>query len=396
MACCSLPATHSEWNLLLRRALALPRERILVPPHFIVRTLAPPHRPVKFGIDRRMVVSAAAASNGSSLPAAHGGASSSRGASSSSLATSRFSGVLLLLMPRPSAVDEAATSTTVAAAAGLPPPPYLDLCFPLERREAKMRAHSGEMSLPGGRCDAGETPEHAASREALEEIGVPAFTYDVLGAMSRVYSYPSRSFVEPIVALAKCTESPSSIVDRATIVDEGSWGVHPGLVRVASPDEVSSVHYLSLGDLLLRPETCHREIVREFSGTDYGKVVMPAFDTPDGARVWGLTAFIVSELIARLATVLNWSVPYTPQYGCLPLPVEGAPTDDAEGTPSRHAGTAVEAEGGQHDGNGSAAAAVGSVPRNFHNPYDEMSRQPVYSSDDRGVGTGSPPIRSRL
>ena len=48
----------------------------------------------------------------------------------------------------------------------------------LTRRSMEMRNHRGEISFPGGRLDAGETPIDAALREAHEEVGLDPIRTD--------------------------------------------------------------------------------------------------------------------------------------------------------------------------------------------------------------------------
>ncbi|MCB1511928.1 MAG: CoA pyrophosphatase [Hyphomicrobiaceae bacterium] len=58
-----------------------------------------------------------------------------------------------------------------------------DAAFWLTRRAAKLRRHSGQFALPGGRIDPGETALEAALRELREEMGVALGNGHVLGVL---------------------------------------------------------------------------------------------------------------------------------------------------------------------------------------------------------------------
>jgi len=58
-----------------------------------------------------------------------------------------------------------------------------EACFWLTRRTQKLRRHSGQFALPGGRIDSGETPCDAALRELQEEMGVTLRDSNILGAL---------------------------------------------------------------------------------------------------------------------------------------------------------------------------------------------------------------------
>lgn len=109
----------------------------------------------------------------------------------------------------------------------------------LTLRTARLKRHSGQFALPGGRCDAGETPVEAALRETHEEIGILLGEDAVLGvlddmvtrtgfAMTPVVVWAGQVaefrpdpvevdtlYQIPLTELAEC-EHPSTVADRAS------------------------------------------------------------------------------------------------------------------------------------------------------------------------------------
>ena len=76
----------------------------------------------------------------------------------------------------PAAQLAAAVAIVLVEAAGEP-------CVPIFQRTARMRRHAGQMALPGGRTQEGETAEEAAIRELHEELGLAVDPDDVLGRL---------------------------------------------------------------------------------------------------------------------------------------------------------------------------------------------------------------------
>jgi 8-oxo-dGTP pyrophosphatase MutT (NUDIX family) len=53
----------------------------------------------------------------------------------------------------------------------------------LTLRASHLNSHSGQVAFPGGRIEAGETPEQAALREAAEEVGLDPRLPEVIGRL---------------------------------------------------------------------------------------------------------------------------------------------------------------------------------------------------------------------
>jgi mutator protein MutT len=58
-----------------------------------------------------------------------------------------------------------------------------DAALLLTRRAGELRSHAGQWALPGGRIDAGESPEQAALRELHEEVGLQLDEGSLLGRL---------------------------------------------------------------------------------------------------------------------------------------------------------------------------------------------------------------------
>ncbi len=74
------------------------------------------------------------------------------------------------------------------------------LAVPLTVRRPDLRTHAGEISLPGGAVDPHDASRQAAAlREAEEEIGVPAASVQILGALDDVWIPVSNYQLRPFV-----------------------------------------------------------------------------------------------------------------------------------------------------------------------------------------------------
>ena len=73
----------------------------------------------------------------------------------------------------------------------------------LTQRTAHLRDHAGQISFPGGRCEAHDNgPVHTALRETVEEIGLHERHIEVIGQLP-VYTTATNFLVTPVVALVQ-------------------------------------------------------------------------------------------------------------------------------------------------------------------------------------------------
>jgi 8-oxo-dGTP pyrophosphatase MutT (NUDIX family) len=138
-------------------------------------------------------------------------------------------------------------------------------------RAGTLERHSGQVSLPGGVVDLGETFEKAALREAQEEVSLDPSLVRVLGPLTPVDIPVSGFRLHPVLACAPTRPS-----------------LRP------SDGEVARILEIPLEELAAAGAIRMRSLVR-----DEGTVEIPYFLAGD-ADIWGATAMVLGECLALL------------------------------------------------------------------------------------------------
>ena len=136
--------------------------------------------------------------------------------------------------------------------------------------------HGGQVSMPGGVVEPGETFEQAALREAHEEVGLPLDTVQVLGALTPIDIPVSGFRLHPIVAAAR--ERPA---------------LRPADAEVARILEIDL-------DALHDPQAIAWRVMTRDGATRNVPAIMAG-----GAEIWGATAMVLAEFL----TLLGWGGP---------------------------------------------------------------------------------------
>lgn len=147
--------------------------------------------------------------------------------------------------------------------------------LPLTERPATLVHHGGQICLPGGAVDEGESSSDAAIREMREELGI-GDEVTVLGRLAECYVFASDYLITPWVAA-------THVLPR--------WKPHLG--------EVESVVEMPLDRLLDSDAIGSLTIQRgplEFHA--------PCYHVGD-ARIWGATSAILDELAGVLDEALG-------------------------------------------------------------------------------------------
>jgi 8-oxo-dGTP pyrophosphatase MutT (NUDIX family) len=139
-----------------------------------------------------------------------------------------------------------------------------EACFLITRRTAKLKHHSHQWALPGGRLDEGETAMEAALRETREEIGLDLTPSSVLGILD---DFPTRSgfCMTPYVCWAE-----------------------PGQTLRPNPEEVERLHVVPLTELE-KPEV---PVLREIPESDRPVLSIPML----GTLVHSPTAAVIYQM----------------------------------------------------------------------------------------------------
>ena len=136
--------------------------------------------------------------------------------------------------------------------------------------------HRGQISLPGGEQQPGESAEATGLRETEEELGLVLEGATILGRLTPLYIPPSNFCVYPTV-----------------VFFAGTPVVRP------QPDEVAEVIEFPL-QCLADPLSRRRE-----TWTIEGRTVSVPFYEFAGYKIWGATAMILAELAALLEKMLD-------------------------------------------------------------------------------------------
>ncbi|HEX3365982.1 CoA pyrophosphatase [Phenylobacterium sp.] len=141
----------------------------------------------------------------------------------------------------------------------------------LTRRSDTLRRHTGQIALPGGRRDPGETPWQTALREAHEEIGLEPRYVSPVG-LSTPYRTGTGYLITPVVGF-----------------------VRPGFSLTPNPDEVAEIFETPFG-FLMDPQNLE-EHERELPGGEKRRFY--AY-THEDRFIWGATAGMLRALYDRL------------------------------------------------------------------------------------------------
>ena len=140
--------------------------------------------------------------------------------------------------------------------------------IPLIRRVEDGKIHSGQIALPGGKIEEGETKVKAAVREANEEIGIKSKDVEIIGTLSELVIPVSGYRVLPVIGkIKKDTEFKKN------------------------PKEVQEIFIIEIDEL--KKESVIKSEERTFNGVN---VRIPFYEVKEG-KIWGATAMILSELI---------------------------------------------------------------------------------------------------
>ena len=147
-----------------------------------------------------------------------------------------------------------------------------DLHTVLTLRQPNLQHHAGQVSLPGGGWEEGDTTlQETALRETREEIGIDTDKVELLGSLTPLYTASSNNSIHPFVGFL--SRQPSFVPD---------------------PREVAALLEVPLRSLL-DPAARHEE-----DWIRRGTSLHVPFYAVGEHKVWGVTAIVLAEFLALL------------------------------------------------------------------------------------------------
>ena len=138
--------------------------------------------------------------------------------------------------------------------------------FYLTKRTKTVEHHKGQVSLPGGMLEKGESSQRAAIRETYEELGIKPQGINIIGALTPFYIPVSGFNVFPFVGwIAKCPKLEIQSKEVSKVFT-------PSVSSLMSPQNKKIKRSTMLGQ----------------------KIEIPFFDLKN-EMVWGATSMILSE-----------------------------------------------------------------------------------------------------
>jgi 8-oxo-dGTP pyrophosphatase MutT (NUDIX family) len=150
------------------------------------------------------------------------------------------------------------------------------LSFVLTRRTENVATHKGQISLPGGAQETGETSSQTSLRETWEEIGVHLDDSCLIGSLTPLYVSASDFTIHPFVGYV--SQRPAFTPDPVEVA-----GIIEIPLALLLDDSIKAVECW-----FLRGEERDVPLYRMY-----------------GQGIWGATAVILSELEWRLREVLS-------------------------------------------------------------------------------------------
>ena len=152
-----------------------------------------------------------------------------------------------------------------------------ELWLVLTRRTDSVADHKGQISLPGGAVDPGDSSiAQTALREACEEIGICGDSIRMLGRLTPIYIAPSDFCIEPYVAYLPF--KPVYELQQA---------------EVAEVLEVPISHFMGNVNKAVEDWLLHDPPMR-----------VPYFNV-FGHKVWGATAMVLAEFAALVSDTVT-------------------------------------------------------------------------------------------